>query len=328
MSIVLYRKYRPQSLDEMIAQEPIVATLKAALEKDVLGHALLFTGPRGVGKTSLARILAHALNQVAYSLDETPLDIIEIDAASSGRIDEVRDLREKIKLMPLKLKYKVYIIDEVHMLTKEAFNALLKTLEEPPQHIVFILATTEIHKVPATIISRCQRFTFKAIPKKKLKEYLGKIARKEKINVDQAALDLLGQHAQGSLRDALSLLDQLASLGQKIDAKLVEEILGLPSKAMVDKLLQAVSSGDLENVVKYYQDLDNQGVDPVVLTSRLTRKLRDNLQNNPSAADYLKQINLLEDLLDVFSAKQPHATLEITLLKHTRPAQLKGSKNA
>ena len=317
MSLVLYRQYRPKDLDEIVAQKPIVKTLKAALDKGLLGHALLLTGPRGVGKTSLARILAHRLNKVNYDLNETPLDIIEIDAASSGRIDEVRDLREKIKLMPLKLKYKVYIIDEVHMLTKEAFNALLKTLEEPPEHIVFILATTEIHKVPATIISRCQRFAFKAVSKKDLKEHLKKIARLEKIETDDSALDLLSQHAQGSLRDALSLLDQLASLKQKISAELVEEILGLPPQAIVEKLLKALIAGDMKEVIKHYQNLDAQGVDPIILAERLSQNLRDDLQNNTSDS-YARKLELLEDLLDVSSAKQPHATLEITLLKHSQ----------
>ncbi len=252
MSLVLYRKYRPKDLDEIVAQEPIIKTLRAALDKGLIGHALLLTGPRGVGKTSLARILAHRLNEVDYNLGETPLDIIEIDAASSGRIDEVRDLREKIKLMPLKLKYKVYIIDEVHMLTKEAFNALLKTLEEPPEHIVFILATTEIHKVPATIISRCQRFAFRAVPEKDLKEHLKRIAKLEKIEADDLALELLSQHAQGSLRDALSLLDQLASLKQKLTSELVEEILGLPSHVMVEK---AAQSPKRRGFKRYYQAL-------------------------------------------------------------------------
>ena len=318
MSLVLYRKYRPQKLEEIVAQTPIIATLSAALEKGVLGHALLLTGPRGVGKTSLARILAHQLNQIEYKLDETPLDIIEIDAASNGRIEEVRDLREKTKLMPISLKYKVYIIDEVHMLTTESFNALLKTLEEPPEHIVFILATTEIHKVPATIISRCQRFSFKSIPLKQLQSHLAMIAQSEKIKIDAAALKLLAEHAQGSLRDALSLLDQLASLSQKIDAALVENILGLPPQAIIENILQALLSNQVQDLVKAYRELSGQGVDPVVLTSRLTQTLREDLRNNPKDGRYLDKINLLEDLLDVFSSKQPQATLEIILLKHAQ----------
>lgn len=317
MSLALYRKYRPKNLDEVVAQDPIITTLKAALDKGLLGHALLLIGPRGVGKTSLARILAHQVNQVEYDLDKTPLDIIEIDAASNGRIDEVRDLREKIKLMPIELQYKVYIIDEVHMLTKEAFNALLKTLEEPPKHIIFIMATTEIHKIPATIISRCQRFAFKTIPQEDLKKHLKKISDLEKIKIDDTALDLLAQHAQGGLRDALSLLDQLASLKQKITAKLVEEMLGLPSNTEVENLLKALQAGSLKDVIKCYQNLDAQGVDPIILTGRLTESLRNNLEKNPNSPDNFKSLDLFEDLLNVFSAKKPHATLEITLLKHT-----------
>ncbi|MYB39903.1 DNA polymerase III subunit gamma/tau [Candidatus Saccharibacteria bacterium] len=325
MSLVLYRKYRPKKLEEIVAQAPIVKTLSAALEKGLPGHALLLTGPRGVGKTSLARILAHRINGVEYKLDETPLDIIEIDAASSGRIDEVRDLREKVKLAPLQLKYKVYIIDEVHMLTKEAFNALLKTLEEPPEHAVFILATTEAHKVPATIASRCQHFAFKAVPVEELRRHLENIAKQEKVDIDEAALQLLAQHAGGSLRDALSLLDQLTSLDKKIDGGLVEEILGLPPTEMVAGLLESLAVGNLKGVVERYRKIEALGVDPVVLAERLTSGLRDGLQANPHDEYYGRKLDLLEDLLDVFGARQPHAALEIALLKHSRPAKERGN---
>ena len=317
MSLVLYRKYRPRELAEIVAQEPIVKTLQAALDKGLLGHALLLTGPRGVGKTSLARILAHKINGLDYQLDKSPIDIIEIDAASSGRIDEVRDLREKVKLAPLQLTYKVYIIDEVHMLTKEAFNALLKTLEEPPEHVIFILATTEAHKVPATIASRCQHFAFKAVPAPALRTHLERIAKQEKIDIDEAALELLAQHAGGSLRDALSLLDQLTSLEKKIDGALVEEILGLPPQEMVAQLLGALAGGDLKEVLEHYREIEALGVDPVVLAERLTAGLRRDLENNPDDERYGQKLDLLEDLLDVFGARQPHAALEIALLKHS-----------
>ena len=320
MSLVLYRKYRPQKLTDVVGQEPIIATLKAALNKQTLAHALLFTGLKGVGKTSLARILAHEINQIPYDLNQTPLDIIEIDAASNRRIDEIRDLREKIKLMPLKLTYKVYIIDEIHMLTKEAFNALLKTLEEPPQHIVFILATTEIHKVPPTIVSRCQHFTFKAITQPVLIKHLQTIAKKEKIVIDKAALTLLAQRSQGSLRDGLSLLDQLASLDEKITVDLVEKILGLPPATVTNKLLTALKDNDFKQVIDNYQDLTTRGVDPIILTRQLSQIIRQDLYQNQKES-FPQAIDLLEDLLDVFRAPNPQATLEVTLLKHAQDQQ-------
>ena len=323
--MVLYRKYRPKKLSEVVAQTPITNTLKAALAKDLLGHALLFTGPRGVGKTSLARILAHDVNKIEYSLDRTPLDIIEIDAASSGRIDEVRDLREKVKLMPLELKYKVYIIDEVHMLTKEAFNALLKTLEEPPPHVIFILATTEIHKVPATIISRCQRFAFQAIGDHELCQQLEKIAGAEGIKIQQEALSLLAEHARGSLRDALSLLEQLSGLSKNIEVELVEEILGLPSLRLLAKLKEAIRQNDLAGVIKYYQKFNDEGVDPVILASQLAESLRRDLRQAKEGVDFALELDLLEDLLSISSARQPQASLEIVLLKHSREPAGKGN---
>src|SRR4051794_27778245 len=172
MGQVLYRKYRSKSLSEIIGQEHITQTLKNALEQGRISHAYLFTGPRGVGKTSIARILAHQINELPYEDDSPHIDIIEIDAASNRRIDEIRDLRDKVYIAPAIAKYKVYIIDEVHMLTREAFNALLKTLEEPPAHVVFILATTDAHKLPETIVSRTQRFNFKPVEKSQVVNHL------------------------------------------------------------------------------------------------------------------------------------------------------------
>src|SRR5579864_4942204 len=190
MNQALYRKYRSKSFDEVVGQEHITKTLAQAIKSGRISHAYLFTGPRGVGKTSVARILAHEVNQLPYSGESIHLDIIEIDAASNRRIDEIRDLRDKVRITPTSAKYKVYIIDEVHMLTREAFNALLKTLEEPPAHCIFVLATTEAHKLPETIVSRTQRFEFKPIEAAQAAKHLGRIAKKEHIDISPPALEL------------------------------------------------------------------------------------------------------------------------------------------
>src|ERR1700712_117496 len=215
MGQALYRKYRSKSLAEIVGQEHVTSTLQNALKNGRVSHAYLLTGPRGVGKTSIARILAHEINGLAYD-DEAHLDIIEIDAASNRRIDEIRDLRDRVSTAPSSAKYKVYIIDEVHMLTKEAFNALLKTLEEPPAHVVFILATTEAHKLPETIISRTQRYSFRPVPAEQVIGLLQSIAKKEKITIDSEALALIAEHGEGSLRDSVSLLDQARNLTHKV----------------------------------------------------------------------------------------------------------------
>src|SRR5512135_3099915 len=231
MSQSLYRKWRPQTWDEVIGQEHVVQTLRNAVTSDRVAHAYLFAGPRGTGKTTTARLLAKAVNCLEEELSLRPcgkcaycqavnegrfLDLIEIDAASNTSVEDVRDLRDKINFSPNQGRYKVYIIDEVHMLSTAAFNALLKTLEEPPAHAIFILATTEVHKIPATVLSRCQRHEFRRIPVSDIVTELKHLAQGENIQVSEEALYLVARQSTGSLRDAVSLLDQLASTGSDV----------------------------------------------------------------------------------------------------------------
>ena len=247
-SVALYRKYRGLSFDDIVGQDHITGVLKSSIKNNRISHAYLFTGPRGVGKTSVARILAHEINGLDYKHEENHIDIIEIDAASNRRIDEIRDLREKSHISPISAKYKVYIIDEVHMLTKEAFNALLKTLEEPPAHVVFILATTEAHKLPQTIISRTQRHTFKPCDIDTGSKHLRHIAELEGIDITDEALRLIAKHGDGSFRDAIGLLDQVSSGKGPVQADDVRATLGLIDESEVSELLEAALSGNQSQV--------------------------------------------------------------------------------
>jgi DNA polymerase-3 subunit gamma/tau len=313
MSQALYRKYRSKSFDEVVGQDHITKTLRSAIEAGKISHAYLFTGPRGTGKTSVARILAHEVNQLPYEENQPiHLDIIEIDGASNRRIDEIRDLRERVHIAPTSAKYKVYIVDEVHMLTKEAFNALLKTLEEPPAHCIFILATTEVHKLPETIISRTQRFNFKPIDKVKIIEHFAKIAKKEKIDITKEALELISDHGEGSMRDSLSLLDQLSATGKTIDEESVRQALGLPPEESILSLLTAINSGDSRSALEILSELKNNGANPASVAASLSSKLRqDILQNSRSQ----HTTPLLRQLLNVPSSSQPQEYLEITILE-------------
>lgn len=314
MRRALYRKYRPKKLSEVVGQQHITDTLENALKTESIRHAYLFTGPRGVGKTSVARILSHEINKLPYSDDSTHLDIIEIDAASNRRIDEIRDLRDKVNIAPTSAKFKVYIIDEVHMLTKEAFNALLKTLEEPPEHVVFILATTETHKVPATIISRTQRFPFRQVSAETLKDLLAEIAKKESIDISDKALTQLAEHSDGSVRDALSLIDQLSAYDGTIDESVIELILGLPSEKHISQVIEAIKSHNPVTILESVQVLRVDGIAVSQFTETLSQKLRSDFGASSSALAQNETIELLQQLLLVNSYDDPMAALEIALL--------------
>jgi DNA polymerase-3 subunit gamma/tau len=286
---VLARKYRPQNFDDLIGQDALVRTLKNAIESGRIAHAFMLTGIRGVGKTTTARIIAKALNYTgpdgkgepttgptddceickAITEDRHP-DVMEMDAASRTGIDDIREILDGVRYAPTSARYKVYIIDEVHMLSKAAFNALLKTLEEPPEHVKFIFATTEIRKVPITVLSRCQRFDLKRIDADVLADYYGKIAQKEETKIDEEALSLIARAADGSVRDGLSLLDQAIALGDKnVTAEQVKDMLGLADRAIVLDLLEQAMKGQPAKALEIMQDLYKKGADPVVIIQDL-----------------------------------------------------------
>jgi DNA polymerase-3 subunit gamma/tau len=308
MPKALYRKYRSKTLDEVIGQKHITDILSRAISQNRISHAYLFTGPRGVGKTSVARILAHQINDLIYDEDATNLDIIEIDAASNNGVEDVRDLREKVQIAPVSAKKKVYIIDEVHMLSKAAFNALLKTLEEPPEHIVFILATTNVEKLPATIISRTQRFNFRPIMTEDAIKHLAYIAKQEKIKIDDSALKLVAERSDGSFRDSISLLDQLSSLidstsDQSITTKLIEDTLGLTSIDVVGQLISAIESHDLPLVISLLNNTYDEGISSIVLVNQLTDSISQQIAEKPQL------LPLLDALIDVAKNPQPQLKL-------------------
>jgi DNA polymerase-3 subunit gamma/tau len=325
MGQALYRKYRSRSLDEIVGQDHVTQTLQQAIKQGRVSHAYLLTGPRGVGKTSIARILAHEINKIPYTDDSTHIDIIEIDAASNRRIDEIRDLRDKVNIAPTSAKYKVYIIDEVHMLTKEAFNALLKTLEEPPAHVVFILATTDAHKLPETIISRTQRFSFKPVEKAKVIEHLKLIAKTEKLQVSDEALDLLAEHGEGSFRDSISLLDQASNQSGKLELSDVQRLLGIPPQQSIDDLLGLITTGgNSASLISQLESLYNQGYQAALIAKQLSRQLRLQLANQTALLDSGQILGILSQLLAVPAAHDPERFLEIALLQSLpkRPVDL------
>ena len=306
MSQALYRKYRSRSLDEVLGQDHVTSILRRALEQGKIAHAYLLTGPRGVGKTSVARILAHEINHLPYDDDSSNLDIIEIDAASNNGVDDIRALREKAQVAPVSAPKKVYIIDEVHMLSKSAFNALLKTLEEPPEHVVFILATTDADKLPATILSRVQQFFFRPIPTEIMTRQLINIAKKEGFAIEEDAARLIAERSRGGFRDGISTLDQLSILAtsdQPLTANMVTEYLGLSDATMLDNLLDSYPSDDNEKVLNIFQELENSGANSVVVLHQLLSIARNRLRKNPNL------VGLVQQLIEV--DRHPHPDLKL-----------------
>lgn len=303
----LYRVFRPQSFQDVVGQEHITKTLQNALLQEKFSHAYLFSGPRGTGKTSAAKIFAKAVNcersPVSEPCNECPScigitdgsisDVIEIDAASNNGVDEIRDIRDKVKYAPSVVRYKVYIVDEVHMLSIGAFNALLKTLEEPPRHVIFILATTEPHKIPLTIISRCQRFDFRRITTQAMVGRMRTIIGAEKVNVDEPALHAIARAAEGGMRDALSLLDQAISFSDEtVQLEDVLAITGAVSQSFLTGLVTAIRDKDVRTALKTLDDLMNHGKDPMRFIEDLIFYYRDMLlyQTTPQLEEVLERV--------------------------------------
>jgi len=316
MSQALYRKYRPKEWDEVVGQDHVVTTLKNAIAADRVAHAYLFAGSRGTGKTTLARLLAKSVNCLNPDPAKRPdnecenckavnenrfLDLIEIDAASNTSVDDVRDLRDKINFSPSQGKYKIYIIDEVHMLSTAAFNALLKTLEEPPPHAIFVLATTEIHKIPATVLSRCQRHEFRRVPVDEIVANLKKIVKAENIQADEDALIQIARQSAGGMRDAISLLDQLSSTGDRITLALAQNVLGTATSQTVLNVLSSINEHDPARGLETIHKALDAGADPRSLARQLVEYLRGLMLMQMGNA------NQVEATADVKKQMQSHA---------------------
>lgn len=348
----LYRKYRPSNFDEVVGQQPIIQTLKNAIVQNRIAHAYLFCGPRGTGKTSIAKIFAKMLNCEDESnkpcgkcinckmvQNGSHPDIIEIDAASNNGVDEVRNLIDKVKYAPMQGKYKVYIIDEVHMMTTGAFNALLKTIEEPPAHVVFILATTEPNKVIPTIISRCQRFDFNKVSQKDIEKRLSIVCKEEKIEIDPEAISLIAQLADGGMRDSLSILDQcIAYCSSNITVDNVREIYGVLTTSDIGKLFEHLYAHEVDALIQQIQECSDKGMNLKRLTSDFITLLKESIildysSNSQLVSNTHKEViekfllkspspfrfNVLNELMDVFN-KYNYASnvldyLETALLK-------------
>lgn len=295
----LTRKYRPKSFDDVVSQQHIISTLRNAIDQDRISHAYLFCGPRGVGKTTMARVIARLINGVSMDVDGEELgrtlDIIEIDAASNSSVDDVRNLREGVRIPPQNGKYKVYIIDEVHMLSKSAFNALLKTLEEPPEHVKFIFATTEPHKVLPTVMSRVQRFDFRRIKVSEIVDRLRYICDQESVTIDDASLHLIARKADGALRDALSIMDQvLAFCGNKVHYESVLNALNAISTDRFFEIVDCISQKDPQRAMAIVNELLIQGHDIQEFLVSLTEHIRNMYFSRFDTRDQGDDASLLE----------------------------------
>ena len=321
MYLALYRKYRPRTFNEVIGQDHIVKTLINQIKLDKISHAYLFCGSRGTGKTSTAKIFAKAINcvnskdgspclecDVCKSLDGTNIDVLEIDAASNNGADEIRELREKVKYPPVVGKYKVYIIDEVHMLSTSAFNALLKTLEEPPAHTVFVLATTEVHKLPATILSRCLRFDFKLVSLEDLSSLLKKVLDSEKVKYDEQAINIIARAGEGSVRDTLSIADRCVSFaGDELTYQKVLAVLGVSEREVLIKITDHILTKNVGEALVELDSVLSQGKSPLVFSNDLISYFRDLLLVY-TLSDKSREIVVVKD--DIFEKMKAQATKE------------------
>ena len=313
MSQALYRKYRSKNLEDVLGQEHITSILSRALKRGKIAHAYLLTGPRGTGKTSVARILAHEINQLPYTDESSHLDIIEIDAASNNGVDDIRDLREKARIAPVLAKFKIYIIDEVHMLSKQAFNALLKTLEEPPEHVIFILATTNADKLPDTILSRVQQFYFRPIAPGIISSHLINISKREGFTLEPDAADLIAERSNGGFRDSISLLDQLSGAIDEsgvLDVDLVNASLGLSESELIDRLIDSYLTSDHQMAIRTLDNLYRDGADPKTIVDQLLSSLQKRLVDEPSL------VELMVKLISISSSKRVDLQLLTALLSN------------
>jgi len=366
--LVLARKWRPQGFDDLIGQEPITRILKNSLSQNKIAHAYIFSGPRGVGKTSTARILAKALNcekgptsspcgtcgSCTAVKDGTSVNVLEIDGASNNSVDDIRDLREGVKYTPLGGRYKIYIIDEAHMLSTSAFNALLKTLEEPPPHAIFVLATTAPKKIPATIFSRCQHLPFRRISTQRIKERLKYITTSENIKISDSAVEMIARAADGSMRDSLTILDQIASFSADINEAEVKDLLGIADIGILSEISMAVIDGDREKIIGIIAELVDKGTDLKsfakdlvgffrdLLVAKIVRKPEEALELAEEEANAIRRIlpkasaDMLTIMLseivktesDVRTAFSPRLSLEMSLIRVSFLSTLKPVKEA